>query len=111
MRFMINPNAKEFIPRKARWEHHHSRELNVGSLVRTHGRKNGSVGVGWDGCTQPTETEARTGLRNREAREARKRSKGSLVAVATCNVHTLAIKEKHGYGHDACTREGPTNWL
>ena len=55
---MINPNAKEFIPRKARWEHHHSRELNVGSLVRTHGRKNGSVGVGWDGCTQPTETKA-----------------------------------------------------
>ena len=26
--------------------------------VRMHDRKDGSAGVGWDGCTQPTETKA-----------------------------------------------------
>ena len=34
--------------------------------VCMHDRKYGSVGVGWDGCTQPTETKARTGLQNGE---------------------------------------------
>jgi len=34
--------------------------------VRKRDRKDGGVGVGWDGCTQPTETKARTGLQSGE---------------------------------------------
>ena len=91
-------------------------------------RKYGSVGVVWDGCTQPTVTEMRTAIRNgvtfviekkekkqkqkrrwgrasrrlakKAAREARKRQKVVLVAVATYKVHTLPVKGNHGYGHD-----------
>ena len=30
--------------------------------VRTHDRKDGRVGVGWDGCSQSTKTRTRTGI-------------------------------------------------
>ena len=36
------------------------------------------------------------------AREARARQKEALVAVATYNVRTLAVKGKNGYGHPEC---------
>ena len=39
-------------------------------------------------------------LAKKTAREARKRQKEALVAVATYNVRTLAVKGKNGYGHD-----------
>ena len=35
-------------------------------------------------------------------REAQARQKEALVAVATYNVHTLAVKGKNGYGHAEC---------
>lgn len=39
-------------------------------------------------------------LARKSAREARTRQKEALVAVATYNVRTLAVKGKNGYGHD-----------
>ena len=89
-----------------------------------HYRKDGSVGVGRDGCTQSTETKARTGLRNGQplllenieenkkakeeagtsltsaGRESIARQKEALAAVATYTVRTLAVKGNNGYGHD-----------
>ena len=46
------------------------------------------------------------------ARKARKRQKEVLVAVATYNVRTLAVKGKNAYGHDErVLAKGPTTWL
>ena len=39
-------------------------------------------------------------LAKKAAREARKRQKETLVAVATYNARTLAVKGKNGYGYD-----------
>lgn len=44
-------------------------------------------------------------LAQRSAREARNRQKGALVAVATSNVRTLAVKGNNGYGRDEHVRE------
>ena len=45
--------------------------------VRMRGRKDGSVGVGRDGCVRSTETKARTELRNREYPHVQWREKKS----------------------------------
>ena len=75
MRFIFNPNAKEFIRVKqagniatadsATWAAWGVERL-VTVWARMHDRKDGSVAVTWGGCTQSTETKARTGLRNKE---------------------------------------------
>ena len=75
MRFIFNPNAKEFIRVKqagniatadsATWAAWGVERLATASVCM-HDRKDESVGVGWDGCTKLTESKARTGLPNRE---------------------------------------------
>ena len=87
MRAILNPDAEECIPRRVRRGHRHSDRERYGCSLRsgeagcsvgrhTHaGRSERTVGVGWDGCSQPADSKARIGLGTREPQWSLKKQK------------------------------------